>query len=282
LEGQSYLTIEEAKEYLNVDSIQLRVLISESKLRVGLYAKNWIGVAIPNIEKIYGKLAIHPYKISPSGERTFLLEYTNKNEVAKRTSLVQECEVCKFWFLDNDSANSIIYSTKPMKTDIVYLKPFDGKTLKKNEPEKFPFDDFMVELSKTYIELEIQQEELYFIKSDLDAYSDEPLKDKNKTSLSNSKPTFPFIIPSYRPIYTAKAMQETFQAFVNENQYSPTKDELWTALTKAELRNYDMLYVEEDNHFKITKDVTKDRRFFTRAVFDIAYKRYKENGQTIK
>lgn len=282
MEAQPYLTIEEAREYLNVDSIQLRLLISESKLRVGLYAKNWIGIAIPNLETIYGKLAIHPYKISPSGVRKFLLEYTNKNEMAKQTSVVQECEVCKFWFLDNDSACSIMNSTKPMKTDIVYLKPFDGKALKKDEPEKFPFDDFMVELSKTYIELEIQQDELYFIKSDLDAYIDEPFKERDKTSLSNSKQTFHFIITTYRPTYAAKAMKNTFDLFEEENGYSPTKDELWTALSKADLRNYDLRYIAEKNHFKVLKEVSIDRQFFTRDVFDIAYNRYKEKGKTIK
>jgi hypothetical protein len=264
LESQTYLTLKEASEYLGIDSMQLSLLISEGKLCVGLYAKNWHGIAIPNPQTVKGKLVIHPYNVSSSGEREFLVEYININDVAKRRFFVQECEVSQFWFLDSDCAISIINSTKPKQSDIVFLKPFDEIALKNAEPKKFPFDNFMVELSKTYIELEIQQQDLRMLKSDLDL-----INTSNKVSkVEEVDCVTSFNIPD-TPDEMAILMEERYFEYLKENSdNTPTPKVFWGYMKSKSKPSDNVHYNKEFDCFRL--DGVNEKRD------KVAYKAYQK------
>lgn len=263
MEAQSYLTLAQASEYLSVDPIQLSLWVSENKLQVGLIAKNWKGIAIPNPKATTGNLKILEVNATTSGQIQYLLTYKRNKDSKIIEQKVVECEVSQFWYLDSDSANSIINSTIAPKSDIIFLKPFDEIKLRKLQPEKFPFDNCLIELSKTYIELEIQQQDLRMLKSDLDLINTKNIVNRVEVDCE----TF-FNIPD-TPDEMAILMEERYFEYLKENSgNTPTPKVFWGYMKSKSKPTDNVPYNKEFDCFRL--DGVNEKRD------KVAYKAYQK------
>ena len=270
LEIESYLSLEDACKYLDVDDTQLNLWISEKKLPVGLIARNWLGVAIPNPQETAGQLKIAEINKTDKDETQYLIIYDRAIDSHRIEQKVIECDVTQFWYLDGDSANSIVNTTSPRQRDIVFLRPVNAATLRAEQPEKFPFDSYLVELSQTYLELGIKKSDLRVLKSDLSLF---------KASLDNGEDASPndtvhrFKKPKLQD-EIFKVMEIYFDSFIEKNpSHLIDCRQLWSFMVENSPNQYFEHYPESNElRFKNTtgkKDTINLRSFCRR--FDEYY-----------
>lgn len=252
MEIQSYLSIRNAAEYLDIDLMQLKLLIADGELHVGLYAKNWVGVAIPNPKTLKDKPDIQVSNITPKGKQIYLLKYAPKTRTRIMRKEVLEYEARKFWYLDSDSASLIINSIRPRKSDTVSLKSPNGDELKHTNPEQFPFDEVLLETCKSYRQLGIRKLHLRLLKTDLDLIAAKIKAEKEK--ILPSLLMTQFNIP-YEKEVIARSMKAAFYTYIKCNLETPDSESLWQFMVQepAKSIHYDSVekrLVFADSHGK--------------------------------
>lgn len=223
-----YLSYQEALEYLRITPAKLNIYISTDEIGVGLMAKNWKGIAIPEPNQIKNDLKISlPQKANSENEKEFKITFTPKQRKRKLSQTVVECTTSQFWYLDNDTA-SLILNSIPSDTGCIFLRAYAPESLNKLSPEKFPFNKFLVLVEKNYEELNLSISDIYFIKADLESLKMK-LSNYNETRVSND---FKFTLPTNHD-EIAKIIQEYYEYHLEiEPNRVPTYREVFSLLAK--------------------------------------------------
>lgn len=160
--------LKDAADYLGVGEYRVLNAVRDDALRVGMIARDWIGLASPDDPEMLGKgwNCIVEKRLDDGCQQLRYMHPTTGEVVRIREFAVG----AHFWFLDDPSKIHAIDETPDLKA--IFLKSPDGMKNFWLKEECCPWDDFTVWVFKDRNEgnsIQLRKDALLFLRQDLDA-----------------------------------------------------------------------------------------------------------------
>tara|TARA_R110001599_G_scaffold347365_3_gene573569 strand:- start:1694 stop:2509 length:816 start_codon:yes stop_codon:yes gene_type:complete len=234
MSNKTEFTFEQASVYLEIDDFQLGAWVINNKIRVGLYAKNWVGYCVPNTNRMNDN-ALNELPIEVEGVLpNFQLEPQSKSIMSHD---LNECEISRFWYISNDNASSIILNSTPSENEVTLFTPVNETELLELYPHSFPFPCFNVAVFENYQSLGIDKSDLVFQLEDLQQHKEEENQSIIHTIPTNNEEHYFNITDS--PDEISIIIEVYFNRYIELNYgNSPSGNQLWIFMIQDESRKY--------------------------------------------
>lgn len=152
------LSLDDALKHSKLSRVKLTMAVGTGQVRCGVMARDWEGVALPNLHPNRFDWVCNGRCESKEGTEDYL--YTERNSEITRT--VRKFSLTLFWYLSHYEAYNVLVKEP---APIGWLYPFEGSAFHEADPEGFPDPSFIVVLMKPPI---IVATDLVFVTTDLD------------------------------------------------------------------------------------------------------------------
>lgn len=174
------LSLQEAADYLKMSEKAIGLAVVDDKVRYGIIAKGWAGVAhmhpslsLPGVQFVEGAENLRTWNIKKveDNKKLGIAKWSQREETTGFTVITSECYLWQFWYLSRHQSHDLFYSQNK-SIMVKYLEPLDGALLHKQNSDAFPWPNFVVsilERNKDYLSRLTTKDDLLFLRHDLDA-----------------------------------------------------------------------------------------------------------------
>lgn len=166
-----YLSLSDAAALLKVSIHHVKHLVATADLRCGVFALGWHGNALPPLPHRGGGFKGGVCDINPRDHRDQTFRFDNPetgDSFEVRTAVVSQ-----FWYLHHSSVYPFCINGAEAIEDFL-LEPVDGESLHAEDPERFPWPEFVFWPFRDKQEAPVRAtwEDILFLAGDVEALRD--------------------------------------------------------------------------------------------------------------